>query len=51
MKKIALYSLGIAFSTLLFSSCKSSQKGCGLTSDAQKMEQSTSNKAMVKAEV
>lgn len=38
MKKIALYTLGIAFSVLLFSSCNASKKGCGLTSDAQKME-------------
>jgi hypothetical protein len=51
MKKIALYTLGIAFSVLLFSSCKSSKKGCGLTSDANKIEQLTSNKAIVKAEV
>ncbi|MDD3722408.1 MAG: hypothetical protein PHW92_07965 [Lutibacter sp.] len=51
MKRIALYTLGIAFSVLLFSSCKSSQKGCGLASDANKIEQSTSIKAIVKAEV
>jgi hypothetical protein len=51
MKKIALYILGIAFSVLLFSSCKASKKGCGLTSDANKIEQITSNKAIFKAEV
>lgn len=51
MKKIALYALGIAFSVILFSSCNASKKGCGLTSDVQKMEQPTSNKAIVKAEV
>ena len=51
MKKIALYALGITFSLLLFSACNASKKGCGLTSDANKMEQSTLNKAIVKAEV
>lgn len=51
MKKIALYTLGIAFSVLLFSACNASKKGCGLTGDAHKMEQSTSIKANVKAEV
>ena len=51
MKKIALYTLGIAFSAVFFSGCNASKKGCGLTSDAHKMEQSTSHKAIVKAEV
>ncbi|MHB1147810.1 MAG: hypothetical protein ACYC01_09470 [Lutibacter sp.] len=51
MKKITLYTLGIAISVLLFSACNASKKGCGLTSDANKMEQLTSNKAIVKAEV
>ncbi len=51
MKKIVLYSLGIVFSILLFSSCKASKKGCGLTSDANKIEQTTSNNANFKAEV
>jgi len=51
MKKIVLFSIAIMFLLLLFSSCKSSKKGCGLTSDANKIEQSTSNKAMAKAVV
>lgn len=51
MKKIALYTLGFAFTAMLFSSCNASKKGCGLTSDANKIEQSTSTKAIVKAEV
>lgn len=51
MKKIVLYTLGIAFSAVMFSSCNASKKGCGLTSDANKMEQSTSNKTIVKSEV
>jgi hypothetical protein len=51
MKKIVLYTVGIAFLGVLFSSCNASKKGCGLTSDVNKMEQSTSTKAMVKAEV
>ena len=49
MRKIALYTLGIAFTAMLFSSCNASKKGCGLTGDANKMEQITSNKAIVKA--
>lgn len=51
MRKIALYTLGIAFTAVFFSSCNASKKGCGLTSDANKMEQTISNKAIVKAEV
>ena len=51
MKKIALFSIGIMFLVLMFSSCKASKKGCGLTSDANKMEQSTTNNAIVMAEV
>jgi hypothetical protein len=51
MKKIALYTLGIAFSALFFSACNASKKGCGLTGDAHKMEKPTSIKAIVKAEV
>jgi hypothetical protein len=51
MKKIALYTLGIMFSALLFSACNASKRGCGLTGDTLKMEQSTSIKAMVKAKV
>lgn len=51
MKKIALYTLGIAFTGMLFSSCNASKRGCGLTGDALKMEQTTSIKAIVKAEV
>ena len=51
MRKIALYTLGIAFTAVFFSSCNASKKGCGLSSDANKMEQITSNKAIVKADV
>ncbi len=51
MKKIALYTFGIAFLVLLFSACNASKKGCGLTSDAHKIEQPTSNKTIFKAEV
>ena len=40
MKKIASYFLGITLVVLLFSACKA-VKGCGLTSDAQKIEQQT----------
>lgn len=51
MKKIALYTLGIAFTAILFSSCNASKKGCGLTSDTNKMEQTISTKTIIKAEV
>lgn len=51
MRKLALYTLGIAFTLMLFSSCNASKRGCGLTSDANKIEQLTSNKTMAKAEV
>lgn len=51
MKKIVLFTLGMAFTAVLFSSCNASKKGCGLTSDAHKMEQTTSNKTIVKAGV
>jgi len=41
MKKFVIYFLGILFITLSFTNCKSSKNGCGLTSDTQKIEQST----------
>lgn len=41
MKKIVLLLFGILCATTLLTSCKSSKKGCGLTSDAQKIEQNT----------
>lgn len=41
MKKIALYFVGITFTALTLTSCGTAKKGCGLTSDAQKIEQST----------
>lgn len=41
MKKTVIYILGITLITLTFSNCGSSKKGCGLTSDAQKIEQTT----------
>lgn len=41
MKKPIVYVLGIALFTLTIVSCGSSKKGCGLTSDAQKIEQAT----------
>jgi len=51
MKKTVLKILVIIIFIVSLAACKSSKKGCGLTSDAQKMEQSTSNKAIVNAEV
>ena len=40
MKKLTCYILGITL-MVLFISCGSSKKGCGLTSDAQKIEQTS----------
>lgn len=38
MKKKLIYIFGITLLLVAFSACKSSKKGCGLTSDAQKIE-------------
>jgi predicted small secreted protein len=51
MKKSALNLLLITIAIISFASCKSTMKGCGLTSDAQKMEQTTSDKTTDLAEV
>jgi hypothetical protein len=49
MKKLASYFIGIAIALIFFSACKAT-KGCGLTSDAQKIEQQTTQ-TLVVAEV
>lgn len=41
MKKSIIYILGIFFIVLSFASCKSKKGGCGLSSDAHKIEQAT----------
>jgi hypothetical protein len=41
MKKNIIYILGIALVAFVLTNCGSSKKGCGLTSDAQKIEQAT----------
>ena len=41
MKKATLYIFGIFLITITFTSCKAKKGGCGLTSDAQKIEQIT----------
>ena len=46
MKKIAPYFIGITLALILFSACKAT-KGCGLTSDAQKIEQQTTQTLIV----
>ncbi|WP_456379620.1 hypothetical protein [Lutibacter sp.] len=51
MKKITLNTLLIALTLVVFASCKTTKKGCGLTSDTQKMEQTTTTKTTVLAEV
>lgn len=42
MKKIIPYFIGVSLIAITFTSCKSTKGGCGLTSDAQKIEQNTS---------
>lgn len=42
MKNLALYILGITFTAITLTSCGTTKKGCGLTTDAQKIEQTTS---------
>ena len=51
MNKSNLNTLLLTLVLILFASCGSSKKGCGLTSDAQKMEQPTATKTVVLAEV
>ena len=51
MKKTVLKILIISIILISLSACKSSKQGCGLTSDVQKIEQPTANKAIVKVEV
>ncbi len=41
MKKIALKASIICLTLLFFSSCSAKRKGCGLTSDAKKIEAAT----------
>jgi len=51
MKKLILNTFAIAITLILFSSCASTKKGCGLTSDTLKIEQPTTSKAIITAEV
>ncbi|MFD1292447.1 hypothetical protein ACFQ5N_01255 [Lutibacter holmesii] len=52
MKKGILYILAVFLITLTFTSCKAKKGGCGLTSDAQKIEQiNTVNKPVIVANV
>lgn len=44
MKKSILYIVGILLISFTLINCGSSKKGCGLTSDAQKIEQHTTFK-------
>lgn len=46
MKKLASYFLVITLALFLFSACKA-VKGCGLTSDAQKIEPQTTQTNIV----
>ncbi|WP_457615589.1 hypothetical protein [Lutibacter sp.] len=40
MKKIGIQIIAFTLLLALFTACKSTKKGCGLTSDATKVEQS-----------
>ena len=51
MKKIILNIIGLMLIIVSFTACKSTKKGCGLTSDAQKIEQSTATQQPILAEV
>ena len=51
MKKTILKILLSITILVSLGACGSSKRGCGLTSDAQKIEQPTANKAIVIAEV
>ena len=50
MKKIAIQLLALSLTIVLFS-CNASKKGCGLTSDANKIEQSVAVEKITDAEV
>lgn len=50
MKKSILYIFGILVFSICLTNCGSSKKGCGLTSDAHKMEQSTTTQTTVISE-
>ena len=51
MKKYIFYAFGFLILIGSFASCKSTKGGCGLTSDAQKIEQtSTMNHTIIVAE-
>jgi len=51
MKKTILYAIGIFLISFSLINCGSSKKGCGLTSDAQKIEKPASVKIDKVAEV
>lgn len=50
MKKTVLYLFGISLIAFSLTNCKSSKKGCGLTSDAQKIEQISSAQTVLVSE-
>ncbi|REE79920.1 hypothetical protein BX611_2820 [Lutibacter oceani] len=50
MKKLITSLLAITFMLLLFTSCGSSKKGCGLTSDASLIQKSATSEIVVVAE-
>ncbi|WP_164975219.1 hypothetical protein [Lutibacter sp. HS1-25] len=50
MKKTALYIIGITLISLTLINCGSTKKGCGLSSDATKIEQVPTAQASLIAE-
>ncbi len=51
MNKMILKVLSVFLFAILLCSCGSSKKGCGLTSDAEKIEQSVNQETTLVAEV
>lgn len=51
MKKFIIKLVGIACVVLLFGACKAKKGGCGLTSDASKIEQTVKIQKISKANV
>ncbi len=49
MKKLTLYSVALIFTIVLFSACNATKKGCGLTSDTNKIQQISTNNLIVVA--
>ena len=51
MKKTVIYLFGISLLAMSLTNCKSSKKGCGLTSDTHKIEQLSTVQTVLVSEV